>query len=258
VNTRQLYPVATLGAVAILWEAAVIVFRIPRFLLPAPTDIWDAGMKNWSTLMSNSAVTVGETMAGFGLSIAVGVPLAILIVYSRTLEQILYPLLVASQTVPKIAIAPLFVVWLGFSSLPKVLVAFLIAFFPIVIDTVIGLESADPDTLQLVRSMGASTWDTFRKIRFPSAMPNIFGGLKVAMTLAVVGAIVGEFVGSNSGLGYLLLVATGNIDTPLLFADIVVLTLIGVTLFYIVELFERIMTPWHPRTRAEDLANVTL
>jgi NitT/TauT family transport system permease protein len=257
-NTRSLYPIVTLVVVAILWQIVVSVFHIPSYLLPAPTSIVHSGVKNWSSLVSNGSVTVVETLIGFGLSIVIGVPLAILIVYSRAFEQILYPLLVAMQTVPKIAIAPLFVVWLGFSTLPKVLVAFLIAFFPVVIDTVVGLESADPDMLQLVRSMGASNWDSFRKIRFPSAMPNIFGGLKVAMTLAVVGAIVGEFVGSNSGLGYLLLVATGNIDTALLFADIVVLTVIGIVLFYVVEFLERFMTPWHIRTRAEELTVATM
>lgn len=257
-NTRLLLPVVACVVVAILWQIVVTLFHIPSYLLPAPTQIVASGIKNWGSLVSNGGVTVGETVIGFGLSIVIGIPIAIAIVYSTTFERILYPLLVALQTVPKIAIAPLFVVWLGFSELPKVLVAFLIAFFPVVIDTVVGLESADPDMLQLVRSMGASNWDSFRKIRFPSAMPNIFGGLKVAMTLAVVGAIVGEFVGSNSGLGYLLLVATGNIDTALLFADIVVLTVIGIVLFYIVEFFERFMTPWHVRTRADDMTTATM
>jgi NitT/TauT family transport system permease protein len=251
---RTLYPLITLVAVGIVWQVVVTAFHVPVYLLPAPTEVWTAGVKNWSVLVNNGVVTIAEIMMGFGLSIAVGVPIAILIVYSRAFEQSVYPLLVASQTVPKIAIAPLFVVWLGFSTLPKVLIAFLIAFFPVVIDTVIGLESADPDMLQLVRSMGASQWDTFRRVRFPNAMPNVFGGLKVAMTLAVVGAIVGEFVGSNSGLGYLLLVASGNINTALLFADIILLTIIGITFFYIVEMLERVMTPWHVRTRALGLS----
>jgi len=253
-NRTSVYPVLTLAVMGVLWEVAVRLLDIPLYLIPAPSDIWVASLQNFDTLMAHSWITLGEIMAGFALSIAIGLPLAIAIVYSRVFEQILYPLVVACQSVPKIAVAPLFVVWLGFGTVPKVLVAFLVAFFPVVIFSVIGLESADREMLQLVRSMGARQWDVFAKVRFPNAMPSIFGGLKVAITLAVIGAIVGEFVGSNAGLGYLLMVATGNLDTPVLFAAIVYLTLMGVVLFYAVDFVGRLVMPWYSTSKGVEPA----
>jgi NitT/TauT family transport system permease protein len=250
---RFLYPTITLLAIVVAWQAAVNFFQVPPFILPAPTEVFKAAATNAETLLHNAGATIGATLAGFALSVVIGVPLAILIVSSRTLEGIIYPLVVSSQMVPKVAIAPLFVVWFGFSTMPKVLIAFLIAFFPVVISSVVGLESPDRDLLQMLRSMGASKLDMFRKVRIPHALPSIFGGFKMAMTLSVVGTIVGEFVASNSGVGYLLLVATGSMNTALLFAGIVVLTIIGVVLFYIMELLERVVSPWHVRTRADDM-----
>jgi NitT/TauT family transport system permease protein len=188
---------------------------------------------------------------GFALSIVVGVPLALAIFLWPPFARSVYPLLVSSQAIPKAAVAPLFVVWFGFGLLPKVLIAFLIAFFPIVINTVVGLASLEPEKIQLARSMGFGPSKIFFKIRLPSALPAIFGGLKIAITLAVVGAIVGEFVGGDSGLGYLLMQANGSMDTPLLFAGLVGLTLIGVALFLLVELAERLAIPWHTSARGE-------
>jgi NitT/TauT family transport system permease protein len=252
-SNRVLLPLITLAVLVVAWEAAVKLFQVPAFILPAPTDVWKVGVANAATLAEHGAITTGATLAGFALSVIIGIPLAILIVSSRTLEGIIYPLLVTSQMIPKVAIAPLFVVWFGFGQMPKVLIAFLIAFFPVVIDAVVGLESPDSELLQLMRSMGASKQDMFRKVRIPHAIPNIFGGFKVAMTLAVVGTIVGEFVASNSGIGYLLLVATGSMNTALLFAGIVILMAIGIVLFYAVEILERIVAPWHVRTRGDDM-----
>ena len=242
--TRWLYP--TLGMLAILavWELIVRLFNVPIYIIPAPSAIIATIISQYPILLQNSVATLGEILAGFGLSVAVGVPLAIAIAYSRFMERVLYPILVSSQTVPKIAVAPLFIVWFGFGTLPKVIVAFLIAFFPIVIDSVVGLRSTEPEMIYLVRSMGASGWQTFTKIRLPKALPSIFGGFKIAIALAVVGAIVGEFVGADTGLGYLLMVANGNVNTRLLFATITVLTLIGVVLFFIVEVAERLLMPW--------------
>ena len=252
-NRRLILPSLTLVVLVIAWQIAVNLLQIPAFILPAPTEVWEAGVNNAAMLLHHGAITTGATLAGFALSVMVGIPLAILIVSSRTLEGIIYPLLVSSQMVPKVAIAPLFVVWFGFGETPKILIAFLIAFFPVVIDAVVGLESPDSELLQLLRSMGASKQDMFRKVRLPHAIPNIFGGFKVAITLAVVGTIVGEFVASNSGIGYLLLVATGSMNTALLFAGIVILTVIGVILFYSVEILERIVSPWHVRTRGDEM-----
>jgi NitT/TauT family transport system permease protein len=250
---RFVYPAFTLIGVVVVWQGLVDLLDLKPFILPAPTAVFKAGVENASLLLHHSLATIGATLAGFALSVVVGVPLAILIVSSRTLEGIIYPLVISSQMVPKVAIAPLFVVWFGFGSTPKVLIAFLIAFFPVVISSVVGLESPDRDLLQMLRSMGASKLDMFRKVRIPHALPSIFAGFKIAMTLSVIGAIVGEFVASNSGVGYLLLVATGSMNTALLFAGIVVLTIIGVLLFEMMELLEKVVSPWHIRTRADDM-----
>ena len=169
-------------------------------------------VKDYRLLADHTWVTLGEVLAGYLLAIAVGIPLAALLAQFRIIENALYPLLIASQTIPKIAIAPILVVWFGFGLVPKMLVAFLICFFPIVVDTLIGLRSVPKEVLWLARSMGASQWKTFSKIQFPAALPHIFAGLKVASTLAVVGAVVGEFVAADRGLGYQLIVANGVLD----------------------------------------------
>jgi NitT/TauT family transport system permease protein len=200
-------------------------------------------------LLGHASVTLLETLAGFGLSLAIGIPLAVLIVYSRIFDRVLYPILVASQAVPKVALAPILLVALGYSIMPKIIVAFLIAFFPVVVNTVTGLGSVDRDTLNLMRSMGASKFDIFLKVRFPHAVPSMISGFKVAIALAVVGAVVGEFVGSRSGLGYYMLLATGNFDTPLVFACVFFLTGMGIILFYTVGLLEVVLARWNRAAR---------
>jgi NitT/TauT family transport system permease protein len=237
--------VITLVAIVLIWEAAVWASGVRTFLLPAPSDIALSFVDHWPSLLVHARVTLLETLAGFGLSLAIGIPLAVAIVYSRVVERILYPILVASQAVPKVALAPILLVGLGYGVLPKVIVAFLIAFFPVVVNTVTGLASVNRDTLQLMRSMGASQLDVFLKVRFPNAVPTMMAGFKVAIALAVVGAVVGEFVGSRSGLGYYMLAATGNFDTPLVFACVVLLTLMGIVLFYTVALIERFLGRWN-------------
>jgi NitT/TauT family transport system permease protein len=187
---------------------------------------------------------------GFVLSIAVGVPLALATFLWPAFARSVYPLLVSSQAVPKMAVAPLFIVWFGFGLLPKVLIAFLIAFFPIVISTVVGLAAIEPEKIHLARSMGLGAAATFFKIRLPNALPSIFGGLKVAITLAVVGAVVGEFIGGDAGLGYVLMSANGSMDTALLFAGLIGLTVIGVVFYLLIELAERLALPW--RSSAHD------
>jgi NitT/TauT family transport system permease protein len=193
--------------------------------------------------------TTWETLVGFVLAAATGLLAAVVMVYSSTVEKTMYPMLLFAQVVPKIAIAPLFVVWLGFGSSPKIVVAVLMAFFPIVISGVTGLRSVDPELLELVATMGAGQAQTFRKIRFPASLPHLFAGLKVAATLAVTGAVVGEFVGANEGLGYVILQANGNIDTPMLFAGLIIMSLLGVLLFAVIEIAERLLLPWHASRR---------
>jgi NitT/TauT family transport system permease protein len=238
-------PVAVVIALLALWEAATRVFAIPLFLLPPPSAIALSMQANASLLLTNGWVTTVEIVLGFLLSIVVGIPLALAIFLWPPFSRSVLPLLVSSQAMPKVAIAPLLLVWFGFGLLPKVLIAFLIAFFPVVINTAVGLASIEPEKIYLARSMGFGATATFFKIRLPNALPAIFGGLKISITLAVVGAVVGEFVGGDAGLGYLLMVANGSMDTQLLFAGIVALTILGVVLFVLVELAERLAIPRH-------------
>src|ERR1700716_676067 len=236
-------PIAVVIAMLALWEAATRVFAIPLFLLPPPSAIALSMQANASLLLTNGWITTVEIMLGFLLSIVVGIPLALAIFLWPPFSRSVLPLLVSSQAMPKVAIAPLLLVWFGFGLLPKVLIAFLIAFFPVVINTAVGLASIEPEKIYLARSMGFGATATFFKIRLPNALPAIFGGLKISVTLAVVGAVVGEFVGGDAGLGYLLMVANGSMDTQLLFAGIVALTILGVVLFVLVELAERLAIP---------------
>ena len=247
------YATLVLLALVLVWEIGALITHQPERLLPRPSVVARTLIDQWDMLVIHGSVTLLEAGLGFLLSLAVGVPLAIAIVYSETLEKIIYPLLLASQAVPKIAIAPLFIIWLGFDLTPKIIIAFLIAFFPIVIDTVVGLRSIDPEMLQLAQSMGTAGVKSFIKLRLPNALPNLFGGLKVAITLAVVGAIVGEFVGADQGLGYLLQVAAGNLDAPLLFASMAVLSLMAILLFLSIEWAERLLLPWHISERSRQL-----
>jgi len=230
----------------VLWDLAIRLFKIPAYLIPPPWEVVKQLVNEWPRLLAESWKT---TLGGFGLTIVIGIPIAMVIAYSRLVESYVYPLLVFSQSIPKVAIAPLFVVWFGFGIFPKVISAFLLGFFPVVVSTVMGFKSVEPDMLDLARSMGASRLQTFFKISLPQALPQIFSGLKVSVTLAVVGAVVGEFVGSNSGIGYVLQVANGNFDLPLMFAALVVLSSIGVVLFVAVDLVERVMIPWHASQR---------
>jgi NitT/TauT family transport system permease protein len=213
--------------------------------LPPPSAIAVSFVANASLLLFHGWITTAEILLGFALSIVVGIPLALAIFLWPTFSRSVLPLLVSSQAMPKVAVAPLFLVWFGFGLLPKVLIAFLIAFFPVVISTAVGLASIEPEKIYLARSMGFGATATFFKFRLPNALPAIFGGLKISITLAVVGAVVGEFVGGDAGLGYLLMVANGSMDTRLLFAGIVALTVLGVVLFLLVELAERLAIPRH-------------
>jgi NitT/TauT family transport system permease protein len=229
----------------ILWEVLVRVLSVPVYILPTPSVIFAKIFEDWGLLMENGWATAQEVLLGFGLSVVVGIPLAVAIVYSRLFERVAFPLMVSLQTVPKVALAPILVMWFGYGILPKVLVAFLISFFPIVMNSVIGMRSTEKEMIYLVQSMGAGDLQTFLKVRLPKALPNIFGGLKVGIGQAVIGAVVGEFIAAEKGLGYLQLIAQVRLDTPLLFASVVLLSLMGVLLFNIVVWIERLVIPWH-------------
>lgn len=226
-----------------LWEVVTDVFAIPAYILPAPSAIVERAGQSLGQLMGHMWVTLSEVVTGFGLATLVSVPLGVFLVYSRLLERVVYPALVAFQATPKVALAPILVVWFGFGLSSKVVLALVTAAFPIVINTVIGMKQTPKEILHLFRAHKASRWQIFYKARLPIAAPYIFGGLKIGITLAVVGAVVGEFIASNRGLGYLLLVANQTLDTPMLFAVVVVLAIMSAILFYIVEVLEVLLLP---------------
>lgn len=248
---RSWRPIVLLAACFAAWWLISATGLIPEYLVPTPgatlAVLADEGAYVWQ----HTWVTTYETLLGFAIATIAGIAAAVLMVYSATAERTLYPILLFAQVIPKIAIAPLFVVWLGFGIAPKVVVAVLIAFFPVVISMVAGLKSVDPETLELAATMNAGPLRTFTKIRFPASLPHLFAGLKVAVTLAVTGAVVGEFVGADEGLGYLILQANGNFDTPMLFAGLLVMSLIGVVLFVLVEAAEHLLLPWHASRRGD-------
>jgi NitT/TauT family transport system permease protein len=237
-------PALTLVGALAAWEAAVRVFRIPNFVMPAPSAILGEGWEWRYRFVHHTWVTLYETLGGFALSLAIGVPLAVLIVYSPVLRRALYPLIVLMQSVPKIAIAPVLLLMLGNGQWPKLVVAFLVAFFPIVVDTATGLAATPPELLDLSRSYRASAFKTFVKIRLPMAMPFVFAGAKVAITLSVIGAVVGEFVGSDEGLGYVILSATSYWKTEVAFSSMILLSLLAIVLFSAVSIVERLACPW--------------
>ncbi|MFC7396007.1 ABC transporter permease [Chelatococcus sp. GCM10030263] len=254
VDSPWVRPVGLLILLIVLWDVAIRIFQIPPYLVPAPIDVVKAFRDEGGMLLAESVPTTLATIGGFALSALIGIPLAMLIAGSRTVESYFYPLLVFSQSVPKVAVAPLFVVWFGFGMTPKVISAFLLGFFPVVVSGVQGFKSLDPDMRDLARSMKASWLQTFMMVKLPHAMPAIFAGLKVSVTLAVVGAVVGEFVGANSGLGFVLQRSIGNFELPTMFAALVLLALIGVILFWIVDIVERFAIPWHASQRQEFFA----
>lgn len=243
-------PFVLLALIFVAWWVVTAQGWVASYLVPTPAQVWERTVADWSSLMYHSYVTLYETVVGFLLASVLGLATAVAIAYSRTLEKTLYPIVLFAQVIPKIAIAPLIVVWFGNDLAPKIILAVLIAFFPVVVSGVAGLRSTDPELLELSATMGASRWQTFRKIRFPNALPHLMAGEKVAVTLAVVGAVVGEFVGASEGLGYQLMIANGNLDAPLLFAALILMSLIGILLFVVVEVLEALLIPWHASRRS--------
>ena len=240
---RILNVVLVLIGFCLIWEAAVIVFAIKPFLLPAPSRVLADILSEPLWYGEHTLVTLQETALGFILAVLAGLVMAIGIVFSRFVEQTLYTFLVAINSIPKVAVAPLFIVWFGAGIEPKVAIAFLIAVFPIVIDTVLGLRSVEPEMLDLARSMRGSAMQTLWKIRFPTALPSMFAGMKVGISFAFIGSIVGEFVASQAGLGFVIDSAQPTFDTTRIFAAIMLLAVVGTTLFYIIELAERTFVP---------------
>lgn len=232
-----------------LWEGAVAFFRLPAYLLPAPSAVLQAMITYWHVLLSQLAFTAFAAAAGFVIALVLGIALGAAITASRTVDRMLYPWLVISHAIPKVVVAPLFIVWIGFGLKSEILFVIVFTFFPIIVNTVTGLKSADPDVLQLARSMGATRWEALTKIRIPNALPSIFAGIKISATLAPVGAVIGEFVASNNGLGHVLIQAVGSLETTLAFAAVVVISVFGIAIWYAAEWVERASIPWHASQR---------
>ncbi len=246
-------PVATLALCILLWEAIVYVFKVPTYIVPPPSAIFHRAVAEHQFLFKHAVSTSWAILLGFAWAFVIGIPLATIMVYSEGLRRAIYPLLIIAQVLPKVALAPLFIVWFGFGMIPKVVMTFLIALFPIVIDTLAGLSAVRPESLMLLRSMGATRWQSFWKVRLPTALPHIFSGLKIAMTFAVVGAIVAEFVASDAGLGYVLVDARANLDMVMVFAAIIWLVLLGFIFFFIVEFGERLLVKGRGARRSNEL-----
>lgn len=242
--SKFVVPVAILLAVLGVWEVAVHLFEIPGYILPAPSKIVMTLFSEHAQLLKHTLVTLEEMLLGFALAVSIGIPLAVLMFEFPVLEKAFYPYVIGSQTVPVFAIAPLLVLWFGFGIASKVAMAALIVFFAIVLNTLDGLKSTDPDTANLFRILRATRWQILWKVRLPSALPFIFSGAKIGISISTIGAVIGEWVGAKAGLGYLMLYANGRLQVSLVFAAIFCLTLLGLSLFGLMTLLERYAMPW--------------
>ena len=233
-------------ALLVVWEAGVRIFNVPGWMLPAPSAIV-AAAQDWAPdLVQHSVVTLGEAVIGFLVAFVISLPLAILIAFTVTLRRLIYPILLGAQSVPKVALAPLVILWFGIGSLPKVVIVVLVCFFPILVNVVAGFEAVPKPMLDLMHAMRAPEPAIFRRLRIPIALPHLFTGCKIAITFAVIGAVISEFVAAQDGLGYLIMISTAQSRTPLAFAAIILLTLISIVLFYAVEFLERRFVTWAP------------
>jgi len=241
---RIMYPVIGIALIITIWHFYVVVFKVPLVVIPPPGRVLESLIKDWGLLLAESWTTFLECVYGFVLAAAVGILIAVMVTASRTLNLMFYPILIATQSIPKVAIAPIVLIWFGTGLESKVAIAFIVAFFPMVVDTATGLRATPEDLLDLARSLKCTRLQIFWKIQVPSALPFIFSGAKVAVTLAVIGAVIGEFVGSNSGLGNLVLVANAQVNSPLVWASLVFLSVLGMLMYAVVVVAERILMPW--------------
>jgi NitT/TauT family transport system permease protein len=237
-------PVAALVVFVLLWELICRAFSIPAYLVPAPSAIWVDTWKLAGPVWMHTLATTQTTLLGFFASLIVSLPLAVLLTSSPMVANTLYPLLVLTQSIPKVALAPILVVIFGSNELPRVVVTFLVAFFPLVLSIAAGITSVPPELIELGRACRASRWRELWRIRLPYAVPFIFSGVKAAITLSVVGAVVGEFVNADKGLGYLIVTSTAFFQVPLAWGALVLLSLMGIILFQAVVIIEQVFFPW--------------
>jgi len=241
---RWLWPALLLAALLLVWEAAVRINDTPAWMLPPPSSIAWSFRSDWRMLLDHTRVTLVEVVLGFGLALVAGIACGVAIDSSAILRRAIYPLIIASQTIPMVALAPLMLIWFGYGLLPKILITALIGFFPIAVNTVDGLRSGDREMLALLRSMGSSAGQRFRLVRVPAALPLIFSGARIAITFCVIGAVFAELVGASEGLGYLMERSAAQFQTSRVFACIGILALMGIGLFSLIALIERLALPW--------------
>jgi putative hydroxymethylpyrimidine transport system permease protein len=231
-----------------IWEFAIWVFHVPKYLLPSPSQIAISLKNDWGPYLAPATwVTLREVLIGFVIAAVAGVGLAIVLHMFTPLRRAVYPLLIGSQTIPIVVLAPILVILFGYGILPKLVIVALICFFPIVVNGLDGLRQVDDDFLRMMKTLDANRWAIFRRVEFPGALPSIFSGMRIAATFAAIGAIFGEWAGASAGLGYVILQATPNLQTARIFAAILILTLIAMAMFALVSLLERIFVPWAPK-----------
>ncbi len=241
-------PLLTAIGLFVAWELLVPAFDVPSYILPVPTAFFAYIVEEAALLWEHTQVTATEIIWGFLIATATSIPLGLIIASVKWVERAFYPLIVFFQIIPKIAIAPLFIIWFGFGITPKILVTFLLCFFPTLVSSIFGFKAVSQQLLYITQTMGASRWQTFRYIRLPVALPHIFSGLQVSVVLAATGAIVGEFVGAQAGLGYLLMRGTAFLNTELVFAALAVLSVMGVVFSYLVTMAENLLMPWRRKS----------
>jgi NitT/TauT family transport system permease protein len=249
---RQTSTIISLVGAAVAWELAVRLFAVPEYILPAPSRVFSDLVKNLHVVLPAAYFTLEPMILGFLMAVVLGVAVSLVVVYSHVFEAVLYPLLVVLQIIPKIAIAPLFIIWVGFGLPSKILLVFLLSFFPVVVNSIVAFKSVAAELYDLARSYRANRLKIFWKVELPGALPSLFAGFKVAAALSATAAVVAEFVASDNGLGYLLLGYNGNMNTSMSFAVIVVLSVLGLLLYGVVELIERWAIPWHVSQRRDD------
>ena len=233
----------------VIWEVICKGFNVASIILPAPSEIWAAALRYWSPLLKNSMVTLWTTLAGFLLAVGFGLLLGLFVGWSRTIYRGLYPVMIGFNSIPKVAVVPILVMWFGIGEVPAILTAFLISFFPVVVNVATGLATIEPELEDVLRALGASKLDVMRKVGIPRAMPYFFGSLKVAITLAFVGAVVSETIAANAGLGHLMTQAGSNFQMPLVFAGLLALAIEGIGMYAVTAWLEGRMTGWAFRSQ---------
>lgn len=244
-TTQEIWlPFVVIALLVLIWEAACRVFAVPGFLLPSPSAIWGETWGMRKQVMMHSGATLFTVLVGFVVSVAISLPLAVALTASRLIANAIYPVLILTQSIPKVALAPILVVVLGANELPRIVITFLVAFFPLVLSSAAGLLAVPPELIELGKACRASRWQELVRIRLPYAMPFVFSGLKAAIALAVVGAVVAEFVNADRGLGYLIISATAFFKVPLAWGALIILSIMGIAMFQVVVAIERLLVPW--------------